>query len=438
MSTRYLVIGLGITGQSVLRYCQREKIPAVAYDTRGSLANIDTLKAQYPLIDFYLKTFPTERLSEFTTVVVSPGVSLDHPLIQEAKVQGLPVIGDVELFAQVINKPVIAITGTNGKSTVTRMVGDIMLAAGKKVAVCGNIGKPVLDTLLVSYDVWVLELSSFQLDTVFSLKPKVACILNVAPDHLDRHHDFNAYVLAKHRIYHDAEAQVYCLSDPNTSPKSEAKKVSFSLCGQSDYRLVETEHTQMLAIKDQPLMPTSDLKVKGQHNLVNALAATAITHTFGISPTVIKQALSAFSGLDHRCQWVKEENEVGWINDSKGTNVGAAIAAISGLGPCIKGKLIWIAGGQGKGADFSPLAEPVQTFASLAILMGEDKEKIAHALKENTKIRYVNSMAEAISLAKQHAMPGDCVLLSPACASFDMFDSFVHRGDVFMKTVLAS
>jgi UDP-N-acetylmuramoylalanine--D-glutamate ligase len=437
MTKRYLIVGLGKTGQSVLRFCKREQIDCVAFDTRSSLSALSELKKSYPRVDFYLKDFPEEGFSGIDTVVVSPGVPLETPVIQTAKRLGLSVVGDIEIFAQSIKKPVVAITGTNGKSTVTTMVGDILMAAGYKVAVCGNIGEPVLDTLIEPHDVWVLELSSFQLETVFSLQPAVGCFLNAAPDHLDRHLTFADYVKAKQRIYQASSHQIFNDSDANTLPHHKKDARSFGLTEDAYYGVKMLDGETYFAINRKVLFPVNFLKVKGKHNQANGLAALAITDAFGVDVDIIQKALIDFRGLAHRCQWIREDNGVSWVNDSKGTNVGATLAALAGLSECIKGKFIWIAGGQGKGADFEPLSSSVAGFVRLAILMGEDKEKIGKALKKETKIRYVNSMQEAVSLARQHAKPGDCVLLSPACASFDMFDSFVHRGDEFVKTVLA-
>lgn len=435
MNDTYLVIGLGVTGQSVLRFLTRQGHQAIAFDTRETLPALNDLEDTFKDIPFQLSTLPEEVWQTVTQVVLSPGLPLDNPVVLEAQKRSLPVYGDVELFARHNQKPVAAITGTNGKSTVTTMVGEIYKAHGMKVQVCGNIGKPVLDALAEEADIFAIELSSFQLELTDSLKGHVACILNLAPDHLDRHGTFDNYRAAKFRIYMNAEHVVLNADDTGTHSDTITSTVTqFALAG-ADFSLLQANGKTHLAYQGKPFLAANELKVQGSHNHVNALAASAIAYAHGVPLATIAKGLCAFQGLPHRCQWVKESDSVTWFNDSKGTNVGATIAALHGLGQDVPGKIIWIAGGQGKGAEFNELKHYVQQYVKKSVLFGEDKADIACALDDNSEIALVNDLDEAIATAKAASSPGDYVLFSPACASFDMFTNFVHRGEVFIEKV---
>lgn len=437
----YLVAGLGKTGLSIARYLHKKNKPFSVFDTRKEAPGLTEFKNEFPHVPVYLETIPTEVQDHLTDIITSPGLSLDTPFIKKALDQGVAVYGDIECLAREINAPVIAITGTNGKSTVTTLVGEMAKAAGYNVAVAGNIGNPVLDTLYDGhqYDLWVLELSSFQLDLTHSLAPLVATILNVTPDHLDRHHRLEAYIAAKQRVYHRSKVALFNRDDPYTTSinKDSAQYLSFGSDkpNQGDWGLLKQGGTTYLAKGSTALLPVDSILIKGVHNWLNALAACALADAAGIAQAPMFAVLKTFTGLPHRCQWVRALDGVDWINDSKGTNVGATISAINGIGGSMQGKIVLIAGGQGKGADFNELSQPIADYVRAMVLIGEDADKIAAALNKVVPITRAASLESAVALAKTQAQVGDVVLLSPACASLDMFRDFNHRGDVFASLV---
>ncbi len=434
MSEHYLLVGLGKTGLSAARFLTRHNKKFIAFDTRHSLDNIDTIAREFAHIDITLGRHHDINWDAIHTVIASPGVSHEEDIIIEAKKNNVHVIGDVELFARHNKKPVIGITGTNGKSSVTQLVGDIIHASGQKAAICGNIGQPILDVSDKDYDVYVVELSSFQLETTHTLALDVACILNISPDHLDRHKTLENYIEAKRRIFHHAKKAVINFNDKHTQPlEDKLETLSFGLSSKADFYFNDNQ----LVFQGKSFLAASSLKIVGTHNILNALAASAICYMFGVSIEHIIEGLKNFAGLAHRCQWVAENRGVTWINDSKGTNVGATIAALKGLGAKDKKNIIWIAGGQGKGADFSELSEYARSYVRKVVLFGEDKEKIKQALDESLDVATTADLQAAIAEAEQSAKSGDIVLFSPACASFDMFKSFVERGEVFMRLVAA-
>lgn len=439
----YLVAGLGKTGLSIARYLKRNNKSFVVFDTRKEAPGLAEFQNEFPDVPIYLQQTPDEVISQVTDVITSPGLALDTPVLERARQAGASIYGDIECLAREISAPVIAITGTNGKSTVTTLVGEMAKATGFRVAVAGNIGTPVLDMLDDEhhYDLWVLELSSFQLDLTYSLSPVVATILNVTPDHLDRHHTMEAYTQAKQRIYRGAKAVLFNREDvytvPHQSCQTDIKCISFGKDAPSmgNWGLIEQENTTYLAKGMERLLPVESILIKGVHNWMNALAACALAEAAGISMQHILNVLKTFPGLPHRCQWVREVDGVGWINDSKGTNIGATISAINGIGGSMQGKIVLIAGGQGKGADFQELAQPVSEFVRSIVLIGEDADKIESALAKVVPVVRASSLEGAVTIAKTCAKPGDVVLLSPACASLDMFRDFNHRGDVFTSSV---
>ena len=444
-SSRYLVAGLGKTGHSIARYLHNRSKSFVVFDTRREPEGLAHFKEEFPGVDVYLGDFPDKLLNQITEIISSPGVPLDSPYFQKAKDLKIPVVGDIEYLARNLNNvPVIAITGTNGKSTVTTLVGEMAKAAGLNVAVAGNIGSPVLDLLdnHINYDLWVLELSSFQLDLTFSLTPFAATILNVTPDHLDRHHSFDAYINAKQQVYHQASKLIYNRGDKNTIPwlkeKDDSQEIiSFGLDKPSvgNWGIITSDGTNYLAYGNEVLLPVEDIKIKGRHNWQNALAASALANAYGVALQFILDVLKSFAGLPHRSQWVRTLDGVDWINDSKGTNIGATMSAIAGIGDSMQGKIILIAGGQGKGADFTELRSSVADYARTVVLIGEDADLIEKAISDLVKVIRVSSLDDAVTTAKTLAIPGDVVLLSPACASLDMFRDFNHRGDSFAVAV---
>jgi UDP-N-acetylmuramoylalanine--D-glutamate ligase len=373
-------------------------------------------------------------------LIVSPGVSVHEPAIARQAARGAVVVGDVELFAQTAKAPVIAITGTNAKSTVTTLVGEMALAAGLQTQIGGNLGVPALDLLIEpNSELFVLELSSFQLETTYSLAPKVAAILNITPDHMDRYETLEDYRAAKQRIFSQCQIAICNRDDPATDAVDQysERKIQFTLQvpRANEFGLLTLNGKSYLAYEDKALMPVSDLPVLGRHYQANALAALAIGYGFGLPMKPMIETLIDFKGLEHRCQLVRERSNISWYNDSKGTNVGATLAAIEGLGAEISGKLILIAGGVGKNADFSPLVPAISKYVRTVILIGEAAPILAELLTDQADIRFAKSMDEAIAIADQLAIAGDSVLLSPACASFDMFNNFEHRGKVFTEVV---
>ena len=448
-SSLYLVAGLGKTGHSIARYLHRRNKAFVAFDTRREPAGLSEFKAEFPGVDVFLGALPDALYGQLTEIICSPGVALDEIFIRKAIDMGIPVVGDIECLAREINVPVIAITGTNGKSTVTTLVGEMAKAAGISVAVAGNIGLPVLDLLDdgIHYDLWVLELSSFQLDLTYSLAPTVATILNVTPDHLDRHHTIEAYISAKQRVYHQARTLLYNRDDEQTLPNlAQVSAIdpaplitSFGLTipAVGMWGLLTNDAAGYLVYGQEQLLAVDSLRIKGRHNWQNAMAACALAEAAGIHRSHMINVLQRFTGLPHRSQWVRTMGGVDWINDSKGTNIGATLSAISGIGGSMQGKIVLIAGGQGKGADFTELRDPVAHYVRSIVLIGEDAEKLDHALADVVHVMRATSLDAAVSLAKSQAKSGDVVLLSPACASLDMFKDFNHRGDSFIAAVNA-
>lgn len=467
-SSLHLVVGLGKTGHSIARYLKRRNEPFIVFDTRLKPANLEEFKTEFPGIDIFLGQLPDNLYAEIKNIIVSPGVALEHPSLKKAQNMQIPIFGDIECLAREIKAPVIAITGTNGKSTVTTLVGEMAKAAGLSVAVAGNIGLPVLDLLAqdTHYDLWVLELSSFQLDLTYSLKPIAATILNISPDHLDRHRTYEAYIQAKQRIYNQATFQLYNREDVLTRPKPNdiprypergegspemllqvrdeecffPRQDSFGLNAPTydgHWGIIQEQEKTYIAHGQTKLLAVDDLRIKGKHNWANALAACALVTAANISLNNIIQVLQNFAGLPHRSQWIRTFNDVDWINDSKGTNIGATLSAISGIGGSMLGKIVLIAGGQGKGADFSELREPVSRYVRMVVLIGEDASKIQQALLNVVPIIQAASLEDAVNLARHEAQRGDVVLLSPACASLDMFRDFNHRGEVFAEAVNA-
>ncbi len=441
MRSLYLVVGLGKTGHSIARYLQRRNKPFAMFDTRKEPSGLAEFQRDFPTVDVFLSTLPEHLYEQLIAVIASPGVALDHPCLQKITQQSIPLYGDIECLAQELQAPVVAITGTNGKSTVTTLVGEMAKAAGRSVAVAGNIGAPVLDLLDngTAYDLWVLELSSFQLDLTHSLAPAAATLLNISPDHLDRHHSIQAYIDAKHRVYHHAAFLLYNRDDQVTLPKQPGNGQinAFGLDAPSatQWGLQTSNGRCYLAHGSTPLLAVDELRIKGRHNWMNALAACALAAAVGIEQRFMIDVLQRFAGLPHRSQWVRHLNGVDWINDSKGTNIGATMSAISGIGGSMQGKIILIAGGQGKGADFNELRTPMADYVRAVVLIGEDADKMEAALTDVVSISRAPSLDEAVMVAKSKALPGDVVLLSPACASLDMFKDFNHRGDVFTAAV---
>jgi UDP-N-acetylmuramoylalanine--D-glutamate ligase len=434
----HVIVGLGATGISCARYLAAQGIPFAVTDSRLQPPHLEAFKEAYPTIPLALGKLDTALLNQAVTIVLSPGVSLHEPAIAAEVARGKSVIGDVELFARAVKAPVIAITGTNAKSTVTTLVGLMAQASGFAVQVGGNLGVPALDLLMQQpqADLFVLELSSFQLETLYSLKPGVATVLNITPDHMDRYKDVADYQQTKHRVYQHCQIAV-CNRDDALTDTTAPQKLYFTLATpkEREFGLRQHEGETYLAYENKPLLAVRALPVMGKHYHANALASLAIGYGFGLPMESMLKVLREFKGLPHRCQFVRELNGISWYNDSKGTNVGATQAAIEGLGGDIHGKLILIAGGVGKNADFSPLIPVIEKYVRHVVLMGEAAQTLAGLMEGRLPLSFANSMDEAVSQAATAAQPNDSVLLSPACASYDMFKHFEHRGDVFMGIV---
>jgi len=421
-----VVVGMGLTGLSCVRYLLTKGAKVIAMDSRSAL----TLNLEVPL---FLGELDTGTLSQADLIVLSPGVDLNTPAIQQAIESGVRVMGDIELFAQFNTFPVIAITGSNGKSTVTHLVTEMCKAAGKKVLMGGNIGVPALDLLEQSADVIVLELSSFQLETTYSLRPLVATVLNITADHLDRHGDLASYQQIKLRVYNHC-GFIVCNRDDNLShPVNTKATMSYGL-SQSNTGFSWDNNKACILLDGKTFLDSKSCLLVGAHNMLNIQAAAALAKVFGIDDDSIRQGAQQFGGLPHRCQTVSMFNHVRWINDSKATNVGATLAAIHGMASHIKGKLILIAGGEGKGADFSVMAECLTQSVDLLITLGKDGDKIACLHPNNVTVQTIQ---EAVLVAAEHSKAGDIVMLSPACASLDMFVSYQQRGDCFAQAVQA-
>lgn len=423
-----VVIGLGKTGLSCVHYFMKQGIMPIVMDTRENPPGKSELPDGCQLICGHLDQ---EVLCQSDLIVSSPGVALATPALKAAAELGVEIVGDIELFAREVHAPVVAITGSNGKSTVTTLVGLMAEAACWRVGVGGNIGTPVLDLLLTPKDVYVLELSSFQLETTSSLKPAVSVILNLSEDHLDRYEGMAGYLAAKQRVFIGAEKILVNRDDFATTPLDQKQWHSFGL-NHEDYGRVEIDGELYLSVQGQALLPVKDLNIVGAHNQMNALAAMALADAISIPRDAQLKVLKSFTGLAHRCQFVRENNGIRWINDSKATNVGSTLAAVAGVSESVQGNLWLLAGGLGKGQDFSPLIPLLNNQIHEMVCFGRDAERLL-SLSANTS--HVNDLQEAVAYVAKEAKPGDWVLLAPACASMDQFKSFEHRGDVFAELV---
>jgi UDP-N-acetylmuramoylalanine--D-glutamate ligase len=434
---RALIVGLGKTGVSAARHFAARGWQIAVTDTRTEPPGREQLASVAPQAECRFGRLDTALLEGSQIVVASPGIALREPLIVEALARGIEVVGDVELFAREAKAPVVGITGTNGKSTVTTLVGRMAARAGRMVSVGGNLGTPVLDLLSAPVpELYVLELSSFQLETTSSLSLVAATVLNLSEDHLDRHGTMDAYAAAKARIFRRCGTAVINVDDPwvrSMSTGSAEKVVGFSIEGAptARYSLIEHGGEPWLAIGGQPVLAVSAMRVAGLHNAANALAALALGDACGLPLPPMIDELREFAGLPHRSQWVGEKRGVRYINDSKGTNVGATVATVAGM----TDTLLLIAGGDGKGQDFTPLAKALTGRARVALLIGRDAAQLASALKGCCEIVRCASLEEAVDEAAHRATAGDVVLLSPACASLDMFRDYTERGDRFAAAV---
>ena len=431
------VIGLGATGYSVVRYLRARGLDVVVLDSRSNPPLAQQLSDNYPEIESHFGEFDYAHIAQMSLVVASPGVALTEPVLREAKYEGARIVGDIELFLEENQSPVIAVTGSNGKSTVVTLVGQMCKYSGLHTLVAGNIGLPALDALTdqKSFDVAVLELSSFQLETTYQVPAESAAILNVSADHMDRYDSMGDYVLAKARILRGAKRVVLPKHDEQLKQISNVSDVlHFDLdepSKESDFGVKRQSNYRWLMHGDERLIKLSDIPLIGLHNVKNVLSAFALVSFLKLPLSSLVEAVKAFKGLSHRMQTVALEGNVAWVNDSKATNIGATSTALKNL----EKDVVWIAGGQGKGADFSELRDAVTSNVKQLILIGEDADQIESALDNLLPINKVQSMDEAVLLAHQLASDNSIVLLSPACASFDMYRGFEHRGQVFTSSV---
>ena len=436
---RYLIIGAGATGQSLARYFQRRGVAFSWVDSRAdtSATALDFGKGVKSIDGGFERC----NFEQYDVLLVSPGISVNMPGIRQAQRAGAEIIGDIELFARELSAQkspplLIAVTGSNGKSTVVSWLASALSALDISVAVGGNLGTPALDLLDLNSaretQVCVLELSSFQLETTYSLRPTVASVLNISPDHMDRYNDLQAYIDAKRRIYNNAQFCVLNADDPATWPQPHCISTAFSQYQDTnaDFYL----ESNALMHRGECVVQSELLGVSGKHNAINALAVIAIMKSLSILDNIdhadLATALGQFSGLEHRTEWVAQYHGIDWFNDSKGTNTGATLAAIKGMSRPV----VLIAGGDGKGANFSDLAN-ARTHLRAAVLIGRDAKKIGTVLNDHIPVFFAQDMAAAVNRAQELAQVGDAVLLSPACASFDMYPNYEARGRDFVAKV---
>ena len=438
--SRIAVFGTGVTGLSVARFLSARNLPFVFVDSREKPPALSEIQSMYPETHVYTGPFTTTVLMDIDLIVVSPGISLEEPVLVEACARGIEIIGDLALFCSVASAPVVGITGSNGKSTVTSLVGEMASASGFNVGVGGNLGIPMLDLLAENRQLYILELSSFQLDTAFNNNVAVAALLNISSDHMDRYATMEKYIGAKHRIFSTASIAVVNREDSLTVPTTVKSLVSFGLDepGESDFGVRSQQSVDYLCKGKKLLIALESIALKGAHNVANVAAAVAIGDSIGLPYSSMLQVLKDFDGLPHRCQTVTTVNDVLFVNDSKGTNVGATSAAITSFGLSRRKNIILIAGGQGKGQDFRPLAQAASEFVKLCIVFGEDADQIGRSLYSLVVVDMVSTLVEAVALATVKAEVGDTVLFSPACASFDQFSGYEERGNTFVQAVLIS
>lgn len=430
---RIAVVGLGLSGLATVRFLLSQGIKPVVMDTRKQPAGLEQINPD-KVDGIYLGELDANRLAQMELIIVSPGISIKHPALRFASLQGAEVIGDIEIFARFNTLPVVAVTGSNGKSTVTMLTEAMLKQSGIAALAAGNIGLPVLDAIMQpDVAVFVLELSSFQLDTTEHLATLASANLNISADHLDRYNDLAEYAASKQRIYRHSQLAIYNADDALTFPPSSQPSLALSLtASDSGYGVIEYQQQPWLQVAGEALLPLAEMSLFGEHNQFNALAAAALALRAGASREAIAATLRTFKGLAHRCELVANHNGVCWINDSKATNIGATLAALAGLRRGVSGKLILIAGGDAKGADVAELQPALTTDVDQVITLGQDGPAIA-ALTPNSI--QVKTLQQAVYTAAKLAVAGDMVLLSPACASLDMFKSYADRGEQFANAV---
>lgn len=437
-----VVAGLGISGVSAVNFLHERGYQVAVTDSRTHPPGHDQIPAG---IQTSFGQLDIELLLQAEEIILSPGLAPQLPEIQQAIAKGIPVVGDIQLLRRATEVPIVAITGSNAKSTVTTLIGLMAKEAGKKVAVGGNLGRPALDLLKDQPELIILELSSFQLETTSLLNAEVAVVLNMSEDHLDRHGDMLGYHAAKHRIFQGVKKVVFnrddALSRPLVPDAVPVQSFGLNAPDMNQYGVLrDTDGTLWLARGRERLLKSTEMYIQGTHNIANALACLALGEAIGLPLNSMLETLKSFKGLAHRCEYVDTVNNVRYYNDSKGTNIGATLAAIEGLGAAIaprKGKVVVILGGQGKGQDFKALRAAVQQYVKTVVLIGEDALKIEQSIEGSTEILKAATLQEAVQLCHAKADAEDVVLLSPACASFDMFKGYDDRGHQFVACVKA-
>jgi len=433
-----VIVGLGKTGLSCFRYLSNQGLNVAITDSREEPPELLELRAEFESASVYLGQINEQVLLASDQIILSPGVSLDNKSIKLSIENNIPVFGDIELFCQKAQAPIIAVSGSNGKSTVTTIVAEMTRLAGLKTYVGGNIGIPALDLLSDSTpDLYVLELSSFQLETTYSLNAHASVVLNVSPDHMDRYSSLKDYVNTKKRIYSGQGLMVLNKDEEYIHSIIDSKRdtIYFSLGAPEgeNFGLINHNNEVWLSQGNEKIINKNQLKIKGEHNISNALAAMALAGAVNVPTNIMADVLKNFTGLEHRCQLVREIDNVSWYNDSKATNVGACIASITGL--CELGNIILIAGGDSKGADLSGLNPIVKKYIKRVFLFGIDANKLADVMGSDVDKEFVNNMNEAVKGASKIADPDDIVLLAPACSSLDMYKNYQQRGDAFISAI---
>lgn len=436
-----VVVGLGISGVSAVNFLVDAGYRVAVTDSRETPPGCEKIPAN---IEKVFGSIDEELLLQAEEIILSPGLPLDLPEIQQAITKGIPVISEIQLLRRATDVPVVAITGSNAKSTVTTLIGQMAQAAGKNVAVGGNLGRPALDLLKDKPELIILELSSFQLETTSNLNAEVAVVLNMSEDHLDRHGNMLNYHQAKHRIFQQVKKVVYNRDDALTRPlipdSTPIQSFGLNAPDMNEYGILrDTDGTMWLARGRERLLRTDLMYIQGMHNMANALACLALGEAIGLPQDRMLDTLKTFKGLEHRCEYVTTKKDVRYYNDSKGTNVGATVAAVEGLGQALAsntaGKVALILGGVGKGQDFTVLRTALERFVKVAVLIGEDASQISQAIDGTTEIVFAKTLQEAVDICQEMTVPNDVVLLSPACASFDMFKNYGDRGHQFVKYV---
>ncbi|WEV48762.1 UDP-N-acetylmuramoyl-L-alanine--D-glutamate ligase [Acinetobacter sp. ESL0695] len=436
-----VVVGLGISGVSAVNFLVDAGYRVAVTDSRETPPGCEKIPAN---IEKVFGSIDEELLLQAEEIILSPGLPLDLPEIQQAITKGIPVISEIQLLRRATDVPVVAITGSNAKSTVTTLIGQMAQAAGKNVAVGGNLGRPALDLLKDKPELIILELSSFQLETTSNLNAEVAVVLNMSEDHLDRHGNMLNYHQAKHRIFQQVKKVVYNRDDALTRPlipdSTPIQSFGLNAPDMNEYGILrDTDGTMWLARGRERLLRTDLMYIQGMHNMANALACLALGEAIGLPQDKMLDTLKTFKGLEHRCEYVTTKQDVRYYNDSKGTNVGATVAAVEGLGQALAsntaGKVALILGGVGKGQDFTVLRTALERFVKVAVLIGEDASQISQAIDGATEVVFAKTLQEAVDICQEMTVPNDVVLLSPACASFDMFKNYGDRGHQFVKYV---